>query len=115
MVFRNHPGAIVVGRLGNVGFIELHVIDENAAILNADGIPGQANGPFNEVLFGVEGVMEDDHVAALDRSNAVGQAVDEQEFAGHQGGFHADVFHAHPCDDCVDGEIEYGSQDEHLE
>jgi hypothetical protein len=92
--------AEVVGRAGaidGVGLGERMAVDVDEAVVEAKVVAGEADDALDEVERGVDGVVEDDHVAAMDRgggkerAGAVGGCglfVDQEEVADEEGGLH---------------------------
>ncbi len=92
--------AEVVGRAGavdGVGLGEGVAVDVDDAVVEAEVVAGEADDALDEVEGGVDGVVKDDDVAAMDgrggkeSASAVGGCgllVDEQEVADEEGGLH---------------------------
>ena len=92
--------AEVVGRAGaidGVGLGESVAVDVDEAAVEAKVVAGEADDALDEVKRGVDGVVEDDDVAAMDggggkeRAGAVGGRgllVDQEEVSDEEGGLH---------------------------
>ena len=82
-----------------VRLVDFDAVDVNLFVNDADAVAGHADDALDVVLFNVEGITENDNIAALDRlvgqqmpadaaAGGVGQLVDDQMVAGHEGVFH---------------------------
>jgi hypothetical protein len=92
--------AEVVGRAGavdGIGLGEGMAVDVDAAFAEAEMVAGDTDDSLDEVEGGVDGVMEDDDVAAMDGCGgkegacAIGSGsllVDEEKVAYEEGGLH---------------------------
>jgi len=114
--------AEVVGRTGTVDGVRLGegmAVDVDVAVVEADAIAGKADDSFDEIERGVDGVVKDDDVAAMDgcgrekAADAVrawGLLVDEEKIADQKGGFHRLRGDAEGLD--AEGDDEDGDDDE---
>ncbi len=118
--------AEVVGRAGavdGVGLSEGVAVDVDEAVVEAEVVAGKADDAFDEVEGGVDGIVEDDDVAAVDGGGGkegacavggCGLLVDEEEVADEEGGLHgfgwdAEGLHAEGDDeDGYNDEVEQG-------
>ena len=87
-------GALVAEAVGDVGLTDGVVVHVDVAVVDADGVAGEADDAL-DVAFGVvAGIEEDDDVAALDGLEAIGKLVDEEAILILQAGEHAGALDA---------------------
>ena len=70
-------------------------VEIDAAVVDADVVSGNADDALDETLGGIEGIAEDDDVAAVNGLDAIDELVDEDVFLVGEGGHHAGAFDFH--------------------
>src|SRR5947209_17385608 len=87
-------GAIVEVFTGDISFFQRTAVHVYLPLDNMHTVPRQADYTLDIALRRIEGVMEDNDVATLDRLQLVDELVDEDAFLILQAGEHARAFHA---------------------
>jgi len=109
----------VGGRLVDVRLVEGDAVDVDHALLDFDGVAGQADDTLDVVLFRVTQRPEDDDIAALWLADVVGDLAHQKSLALVQAGLHTDTDDDETLDgglnDQEDEQGEYGSDEDFAE
>jgi len=102
-------GAVVGEAEGDVGLDEGVVVDEDAAVVDAELVAGGGDDALDVALGLVVGIEEDDDIAAVDLADVVGELINEEAVFILELGEHAGAFDAHRL--IEEGDDEGGDQD----